>query len=497
MKQVVQPHRSQWKSRIGFLLAAIGSAVGLGNIWRFPYLCYKNGGGVFLFPYLIALFTAGIPLMLLEIGIGHKMRGSASLSFAKVNRRWEWLGWWAVTFVMFGIVLYYCVIISWCLNYLFFSFNLSWGNDPNDFFFNKFLRITDGPHQLGEVRTSILFGLGLVWFINWLIVFFGIQRGVERANRIFMPILFLLTAILVFWSLTLKGAFLGLKHYLKPDFNLLANPQVWIDAYSQAFFSLSLGFGIMVAYASYLPHRSEIVRDSLIISFADSFFSIFAGCAVFSVLGYMATSLSTPLDKVVGESVGLAFVVYPQAISLLPVFSHAFGVIFFAVLVVAGFSSSISILEAFSVSIMDKFGYSRRITVTVVSVLGFFGGIVFSCRGGLFWLDIVDHFLSHYGLITVGILECILIGWIFKASHLREHVNHISSLKLNRTWDFCIRVLTPVVLVVILINNLIKEFTLPYGGYSWLANILIGRDWLIFTLFIALLFASRPWRKQI
>jgi len=129
------PPRPQWRSNIGFILAAIGSAVGLGNIWRFSYLCYKNGGGAFLVPYLIALLVVGIPLMILELGIGHRMRGSAPLSLAKIDRRWEWCGWWPVMTVMFGIMLYYTVIIAWCLSYVFFSVDLSWGTDPNNFFF--------------------------------------------------------------------------------------------------------------------------------------------------------------------------------------------------------------------------------------------------------------------------------------------------------------------------------------------------------------------------
>ena len=126
-------HRPQWKTHIGFLLAAIGSAIGLGNIWRFPYLCYKNGGGAFLIPYFIALLIVGIPLMIMEIGLGHKMRGSAPASFASISKKWEWLGWWQVIFVMFGIVLYYSVVISWCVSFFYFSFNFGWGQDPNTF----------------------------------------------------------------------------------------------------------------------------------------------------------------------------------------------------------------------------------------------------------------------------------------------------------------------------------------------------------------------------
>jgi len=482
---------------MGFIFAAIGSAIGLGNIWRFPYLCYENGGGAFLIPYIVALIAAGIPLMILEIGIGQKMRGSAPMSFAKVNKHWEWLGWWAVNFVMFGIVLYYSVVIAWCLNYLFFSFNLSWGSNPNNFFFQEFLQISSGPGVVGDVRTIILVGLAIVWGLNWVIVFFGVQKGVERANRIFMPLLLLLTVILVIWSLSLKGASAGIQWYLKPDFSKLANRKVWLDAFSQIFFTLSVGFGIMIAYASYLPRKTEVVKNALIISFGNCFYSIFAGFAVFGVLGYMSASTGKPFSEVVQQSIGLAFVAYPQAISLMPAFARFFGVLFFSTLFVAGLSSSISILEAFTSAIIDKFHYRRKVAVTLISIFGFLASIVFATRGGLFWLDIVDHFLTHYGLVAVGILECILIGWIFKASRLREHINHIAVFKVGKWWEFCVKFITPSALAIVLVNDLTKEIVQPYGGYSWLSNILIGRDWLLITLFMALIVASHPWRVDI
>jgi len=497
ISKITEPHRAQWRNRVGFILAAIGSAVGLGNIWRFPYLCYENGGGAFLIPYLVALVAAGLPLMILEIGIGQRMRGSAPMSFAKVSRHWEWLGWWAVNFVMFGIVLYYSVVISWCLNYLFYSFNLAWGANPNDFFFNKFLQISSGPASLGDVRAPILLGLTIIWFLNWLIVFFGIEKGVERANRIFMPLLLVLTVILVIWSVNLEGAREGLKWYLKPDFSILNKPKVWIDAFSQIFFTLSIGFGIMIAYASYLPRKTEVFRNSLIVSLSNCAYSIFAGFAVFGTLGYMATVTGKPFSEVIQQSIGLAFVTYPQAISLMPNFARIFGILFFSTLVVAGLSSSISIVEAFTSAIMDKFHYSRRAVVSVLSIAGFFGSVVFATRGGLFWLDIVDHFLTHYGLVVVGILECILIGWIFKASRLRDHINHVAVFGIGRWWDFCIRFVTPLILIMLLLNDLIKELTQSYGGYPWLANVLIGRDWLFLTLFAAIIIASRPWRIDI
>lgn len=489
-------HRPQWRSHIGFLLAAIGSAIGLGNIWRFPYLCYKNGGGAFLIPYFVALLVVGIPLMILEIGLGHKMRGSAPASYATISKNWEWVGWWQIIFVMFGIVLYYSVVISWCLNFLFFSFNLSWGADPNQFFFKDFLMTSSSPFQIGDVRTPILFSLAIVWFLNWVIEFLGVEKGLERANKFFMPLLFLLIAILVFWSVGLPGAKEGLHVYLRPDFSKLKEIGVWIDAFSQIFFTLSLGFGIMIAYASYLPRKTEIVKDSITISLTNCLFSIFAGIGVFAVLGYMAGATSQPVGKVVSQSIGLAFVAFPKAISLLPAFSRVFGVLFFGSLVIAGLSSSISIIEAFTSGIVDKFHYSRKPVVSILCIGGFLGSIIFATRGGLFWLDIVDHFLTQYGLIIAAILECIILGWIYKASKLRDHINRTSELGLVSLWDNQVKVVIPIVLGIILVNSLIKEFAIPYENYPVLSLIVIGRDWLIFTLFFALIVSVKTWKIE-
>ncbi len=495
-KDVLPRHRPQWKTHVGFLLAAIGSAIGLGNIWRFPYLCYKNGGGAFLIPYVLALLIVGIPFMILEISLGHKMRGSAPASFAKVDTRWEWLGWWQIIFVMFGVVLYYSVVIAWCFNYLFFSFGLEWGADPNKFFFNEFLMITTSPFEIGNVRSPVLFFLGVVWFLNWLIVFRGVEKGLERANKLFMPLLFVLMLVLVGCSMKLPGAFQGLSVYLMPDFEKLKDVRVWIDAVVQIFFTLSIGFGIMIAYASYLPKKSQIVKDAVTICVVNSCFSLIAGLGVFSVVGYMAYKLSLPIDQVVDKSIGLAFVVFPKAIGMLPAFPKLFGVLFFSCLVIAGLSSSISILEAFTSGIIDKFHYPRKAVVSVLAIAGFMGSIMFTTQGGLFWIDIVDHFLTQYGLVLGGILECILIAWIYRAYKLREYMNKFCLWRLPSLWDYTVKLIIPVALAVILINSLIKELASPYEGYPWLAIVLIGRDWVIFTLFFAVIVAARQWGRQ-
>ncbi len=487
--------RDQWNSQIGFLLAAVGSAVGLGNIWRFSYMAYEHGGGAFLIPYVVALLTCGIPLLVLEFALGHERTGSAPLAFAKVDRRAEFFGWWPVTFVMFGIVLYYCVIIAWCLNYCIYSFSLAWGSNPDAFFFKQFLKLPKGPMEIGGINLNILLSTGTIWFLNWLIVLRGVGKGIEMANKIFMPLLFFLTIFLVFWALTLDGSVDGVIAYLRPDFSKISKIGVWIDAYSQIFFSLSLGFGIMIAYASYLPRKANITSNAIMTSIMDSLFAIVAGLGVFAVLGFMAHAKGVPISKVVSESIGLAFVAYPQALSIMPGGNY-FGVIFFLSLVVAGLSSSISILEAFTSAVIDKFNVNRTFVVSAVCILGFMGSAIFTTHSGLYWLDIVDHFITHYGLVVVGIAECIIGAWLFDVEKLRKHVNGISTIKMPKIWNVIIRFFVPAILLVILAGDLVSELKAPYGNYPWFSIAVIGLNWMGLTVIAAAIFTKLPWHYE-
>ena len=488
--------RSTWKSRSGFILAAIGSAVGLGNIWRFSYLTYENGGGAFLIPYLVALFTAGIPLLILEFGIGHERIGSAPLAFRKIGEKWEWLGWWPLMFTMFGIVLYYSVVIAWCVGFMFYSINLSWGDNPDKFFFESFLNLSSSPSEISNIQTPILAGLLAVWLITWGIIMRGVSRGVELANRIFMPLLLILTLILVFWSVNLEGAMVGITAYLKPDFTKLADPDVWVSAYGQIFFTLSLGFGIMIAYASYMPHNSNITGSAAITALANSGFSLLSGFGVFAILGFMSVTQNQPLEEVVTQSIGLAFVAYPKAISLIGDAGPLFGILFFLSLTVAGVSSAISIVEAFVSGAEDKFGINRKMLATVLCFLGFVGGIIFTTDGGLFWLDIVDHFINNYGLVVAGLLECIVVGWFFNLDIIRKHLNKVSKLQLGTWWNWVIKLCLPLFLAVILFTQLVKELSTPYEGYSWASLIGIGWSWVGITLLVSFILAVRPWKTE-
>jgi len=384
------------------------------------------------------------------------------------------------------------------MNYLVLSFKLGWGGDPNAYFFERFLAASPKTKlfHLGGIRLPILVGLAVVWAANWIICFRGIQKGVERACKVFIPLLIVLTAVLVVRSLLLPGAMDGIRQYLTPDWTKLLQPKVWSDAYSQIFFTLSVGFGIMIAYASYLPEDSDTASNAAITAVINCSYSFLAGFAVFGTLGFMAHQSGQEIKDVVSQGIGLAFVAYPKAISQMPMFPHLFGVLFFLILVVAGLSSSISIIEAFGAGIMDKFHVRRGPTVTVLCLLGFAGGVVFSTKGGLWWIDIVDYFLGKYGLMLVGLFECIVVGWIYGSWHMREHINKTSRLRLGIWWDVCIRVITPVVLLILLASLLVSLIRDSYGGYSLTQVLAIGGGWVFITLVVADVFFLYGTGKQ-
>lgn len=499
--------RSKWGTNLGFLLAAIGSAVGLGNIWRFPYVAYENGGGAFLIPYFVALFTAGIPILMLEFALGHHKEASAPKAFCHIDAKWEWLGWWAVLFVMFGIQLYYIVIIGWCGNYMIFSLTHAWGDDPNAFFFDTFLRAPEAGElwKVTGLRWPIAAAVSIFWVINWFIAYRGVQKGIERAAKIMMPLLFAITLAIIVWALFLPGAGKGVRHYVTPDFSRITDLKVWIAAYGQIFFSLSLGFGIMIAYSSYLARDANIFKNSLIVGFSNSLYEVCAGFGVFSILGYMATQKGQEIGDVVSSGIGLAFVAYPKAISMLPG-GRAFGFLFFLLLIIAGISSSISIVEAFTSAVLDKFSVSRKKVITGMCLVGFVGSLLFTTNVGVLWLDIVDHFLNQYGLITVGILEALVVGWLYRTDQLKAHI--VANLGLSGTrhkifdyivlqlWMYCIRFVTPVALGIAIVHSLIRELSTPYSGYPISGVIILGVGWLLVTHVVAFGLSGLPWRGQ-
>ncbi|MDN7243589.1 sodium-dependent transporter [Planococcus sp. N028] len=470
--------RSQWGTRAGFVMAAIGSAVGLGNIWRFPYVAYENGGGAFFIPYLFALLTAGIPILILEFTIGQKFRGSAPLSFFRMSgKKLEWLGWWAV-FVSFIISCYYAVIIAWAMRYTIFSFNQAWGTDTEAFLFNDFLQLTVQPGQTGSIVWGVFIPLVLTWIITLGILFAGVKKGIELANRIFIPTLVVIFLIVVLRAVTLDGAAMGLDAFFKPNVEALMDPSVWVAAYGHIFFSLSVAFAIMITYASYLPKKSDLTNNAFITGFANSAFELLAGIGIFAALGFMANQQGVAVADVAAAGVGLAFVVFPQIINEFPGFNGLFGALFFLSLTLAGLTSLISITETYVAGVSEKFGITRNKSLAFGGGLAALISILFATQGGLFFLDVVDYFINQFGVAFIGLVEVVLVVWVFrKADMLRDHANGISDIRLGGWWKFCLGIVTPIVLGYMMFGlfkvNLLKQFDTENGNYEGYSNMFI------------------------
>jgi neurotransmitter:Na+ symporter, NSS family len=486
--------REQWGTRTGFLLAAVGSAVGLGNIWRFPYVAYENGGGAFLIPYLVALLTAGIPLLILEYSLGHRARGSAPMAFRRLHRRAEFVGWWQVG-VCLLIASYYAVIVAWAGSFTWFSVDQAWGDDPDAFLFEGYLATIDAG-ALGAVRPGVLIPLVLVWIVTLGVLVGGVKRGIERASKILIPVLVVSFGVLVVRALTLEGAGTGLDALFTPDWAAMTDSGVWIAAYGQIFFSLSVGFAIMITYASYLPARSDLTNNAFIAGFANSSFELLAGIGVFAALGFLAVADGIAVEEVATEGIGLAFVVFPSIISELPAANGLFGVLFFGSLVFAGLSSLISIVEASVSAIADKFALDRRRAVAVVGGVVALLSLTFATEGGVPLLDTVDNFVNLFGIAVVGLVEVVLVAWVLRQlPALRTHADAISDLPLGTWWTVCLAAVTPVLLGVVTADNLRLELAGPYEGYPVWFVITFGWGAAAAALLFGLAMTVPDWRR--
>ncbi|GLI27076.1 sodium-dependent transporter [Agromyces rhizosphaerae] len=477
--------REQWTGQVGFILAAIGSAVGLGNIWRFPGVAYENGGGAFLIPYLVALITAGIPILFLDYAIGHRFRGAAPTAFRRLGGRWlEGLGWFQVM-IAFVIGLYYTAVIAWALSYFVFSFDLRWGDDPAGFFVGEYLQVSDPGFSL-EFVPAVLIPLVIVWLLALVVLGSGIAKGVQRANVIFLPLLVVAFLILVVRALFLDGAADGLNALFTPNWAALGDPNVWIAAYSQIFFSLSIAFGIMITYASYRKRRSNLTGPGLVVAFSNSSFEILAGVGVFATLGFFAFQQGVAVDQLEGlTGVGLSFITFPAIVSQMPG-GPIFGILFFGSLTMAGFTSLLSVLQVVSAGFQEKFGLNpRQAAVRVGAVSALLSVLLFSTTTGLLALDVADQWANNVGIVASAVLTTVLVIWVLrKGPELRYHLNSVSTFKLGGLWIALVGVLAPVVLGYMLIQRIVSLIVDGYGdlpgwylvavGWGTIAVIVLG-----------------------
>lgn len=491
--------RELWQSRKGFIYAAVGAAIGLGNLWRFPFQAYKNGGGAFFFPYIVALFTCAVPLMILEYQYGRKIRGGSTKAFRMLGKKYEWVGWLQVM-VPIVVMMFYSTIISvsvvfmvWSLLHAFGVVN--WMSNPGPVM-GMIAGSASGPFDLAAgISKYMLSFIIVVWVGNWVIVKNGISGGIEKCSKVFTPVLMVMMVIFMINSIRLDGSILGLNTLFTPDFAKIANPNIWVAAYAQVFFSTTLAVGVMIAYGSYIPDDWDIVNSSFMTVFSNASFDIIAGITVFSTLGHLVTKMGVAFDSF-GSGAGVAFIAFPIAISTITtntVLQGLIGFLFFFCLFIAGLSSSISMLESFAASVMDKFAIDRKRLVGIISIVGFIGSACFSTYAGFnYILDIVDAHVGNYIIATSGLLETILIAKLYGLERIREDANEFSDFKIGRLFNFLLKYVTPIILGITVISNLVSGFTTMTS-----AKIVFGWGTIAIMLVTATIFYNKKWEKSI
>jgi len=488
--------RDTWNNGIYFIALAIISAVGYGNLVRFVYLAGKHGGA-FLVWYVIMFAFVGKVLLTLEIGLGQMTQQGAIGAFSSIHHRLSGIGLAAIL-CGFIVVSYYNVIMAWNLLYVVYSPTLKWGINTKAFFFNHVLHLSQGVSDIGYPQIKIVFALFIACALTYIAVREGV-KSLEKTALVIVPLSAVLFGIVFFRSITLPGSLVGIAYYLKPDFSAIFNPSVICDAISQIFFSLSLGFGIMIAYASHNKKSDNLARDSLIISVANSAISVFlCGPIIFGVLGHMAIKSGKPIAELAqSKGLCLAFITLPEIFTVMPGGKY-FGALFFLMTLALAIGSAVSLDKAVITVISDKYpNVSENKQAFCVCFAVFAISIIFTTSAGLYYLDIVDHFITNYGLVIVGLFETIAIGWLYNPDKLRKYINERSDYKINRwCWNYSIKYFIPACMIVLIFAGLRKDFTTPYGGYPQWANFCFGGAPVILVLSISFLFSVFYKRRE-
>ncbi|XP_053406577.1 sodium- and chloride-dependent taurine transporter-like [Mercenaria mercenaria] len=448
--------RDQWSRKLDFILACVGCAVGLGNIWRFPYLCYKNGGGAFLIPYIVCLVTCGIPVFMLELGLGQFMSIGSVETWARLVPAFKGIGV-ACCVASFQMNIYYIVMLAWAGYFLVMSFsatlpwshcnnewntdrcfsqqsvqsntnastivrNVSTGNRTIDsaveFWEKKVLRISKGIDDPG----SIVWELAVSLFVVWVLVYLCVCRGVRVSGKVvYFTALFpyVVITILLIRGVTLDGAGDGIYFYLKPDFSRLLDPQVWIDSGTQVFYSYVIANGVLITLGSYNKFNNNFYRDCFLVSSINSCTSFYGGFAVFSVLGFMAKEQNVTVGEVVSSGPGLAFIAYPKAITQMPL-APAWAVLFFIMILLLGFDSQFVCVEAFLAPIIDAFPqylYNKRnrmIFTAIFVVVCYIPALSMVTEGGMYVFQVFDYYCaSGFVLLWICFFEAIVVSWVY------------------------------------------------------------------------------------
>ncbi len=441
--------RGSWGSKVGFILAASGSAVGLGNIWRFPYTAGKNGGALFVLIYLIAVVIIAFPVLLAEVSLGRHTGKNPVGAFKAIAPKgmWKLIGYLGViTGIM--ILSYYAVVAGWTVGYLFKSITGKFQNITNQIAESNFSEFISS-----SFLQVIL--LAVFLFLTVYIVSKGIASGIEKFSKILMPLLLAILFLLLIRSLTLEGAMKGLEFYLKPDFSKLS-PKVILDAMGQAFFSLSLGMGTMITYGSYVSKSEDLPSSSAWIAFFDTFIAIIAGFIIFPAI------FSQGMNPAGGP--GLVFNILPVIFSKIPG-GIMFGSLFFALLSIAALTSTISLLEVPVAFLIDEKRWSRKKSVIVVGLITFIfgvpsalstGGVKFFSKlpiVGKSFFDLWDFLWGNLSLSIGAFFIAIFVGYVWKASKALIEISHgTEKFRFASFWMISIKFISPVIILLIFLS---------------------------------------------
>ena len=445
---------SQWNSIFTFIMAMIGLTIGIGNIWRFSYVVYSNGGGSFFIPYTIAILVMGIPFLILEYGLGYSFKKSFSKLMHSIRPEFEIIAWILVLFV-FIVVIYYMVILGWDFAYLVNSFYFGWGNDPSSFFSSY----VGGNSNLSSITTIIfptLICTLILWAVFWTVSVKDIDKGIGRLSTVLIPLLFLIMIFIFVYAFTIPGFNIGITTLLTPNWSALFNIHVWLAAFGQIIFSLSIGQAMVYTYASYLPKNTKLVDEVLLVVIANSLYEIFIAFGVFSILGYMSLTSSIPINELISEGTGLIFIIFPQIFNVMGPMGRIIAPLLFISILFAGFTSSFALFEPLLSSLCEKFGWSRKKGVTILTIVACIGTVIFSTGISSYLVSIVDEFINNFGILILIGIQAIIFGWFLGFEKVLPVLNEFSTFKVGKTWIFILKYILPILIIGVWAYGLIE-----------------------------------------
>uniref|UniRef100_A0A1E1X6L8 Transporter n=1 Tax=Amblyomma aureolatum TaxID=187763 RepID=A0A1E1X6L8_9ACAR len=502
------PERGKFASQADFIFGCISFAVGLGNVWRFPYLCYENGGGAFLFPYIICLLTTAVPMFYLEVAMGQYL-SRGGIGVWAIAPMFKGIGIGSLTMMCMSNI-YYMVIVAWILFYLVSSFThtLPWEHCDNhwntdrcweynethpkpphngsvtpivEFWENNVLGISSGLHEMGSMRLE----LALYLLLAWVLVYFVICRGLHQSGKIiWVSAMFpyVCLSILLVRGITLIGSLDGLSFYITPDWGQLLKPKVWIAAGTQVFYTYGIGYSSVLTLGSYNQFHHNFMRDSAIVCAVNPMTSVLAGTVIFSVLGHMAFLADKSVGDVVKSGPGLAFLVYPEVMSRLPG-AAIWSILFFVMLLCLGINSQFCPSEAIVAGLMDQWPQlipRRKLVVFCLVVFQFLLGLPMVTQGGMYIFQLVDYYaVSGMTLLFIVFFQAIALSWVYGTNAISDNIKRMIGYRPSRLLRLCWSVLVPAMCVAIFLFSVIKYQPLVYAktyAYPWWGEML---GWLM------------------